>query len=404
MSTCSDWITVTFGEIAEQIIQRIDDPKDSELIDYIGLEHIESDNLRIANYGKSSDVVSSKFVCRKGDIIFGRRRTYLKKLAVSERDALVSTDAIIIRPKNKVSREFLILTMQTDKFWNEVISRSAGSLSPRIKWRDLTSIRVLVPSPEKQKEITTLVFSVQNNIEKTDNLLQVAEKLKKGMLEEFLTRGIGHREFKNTDLGEIPKEWEIVEIADVSRSVSYGYTASACNEPVGPKFLRITDIASGKINWNKVPFCRCSESEYEANHLKKDDIVFARTGASTGATGLIDADVDSVFASYLIRIVPSERINSRYLLLFFNTDTYWAQLRTYLAGSAQGGCNANSLRKMKLALPTLAEQNEITKIANSLFEFIEKIQLNLENLGRLKKKLTDSFISGDFTIPMEVLN
>jgi type I restriction enzyme S subunit len=166
---------VKLTDIAEQIIERVDNPQDSKLIDYIGLEHIESDNLKIPQYGKTSDVTSSKFECKKGDIIFGRRRAYLRKLAISDKDALVSTAAIIVRPKTGVLKEFLIIIMQSDKFWEEAISRSAGSLSPRVKWKDIGNFKVTLPPVKKQEEISNSIFSIQENIERSERLIRVCK-------------------------------------------------------------------------------------------------------------------------------------------------------------------------------------------------------------------------------------
>lgn len=90
-----------------------------------------------------------------------------------------------------------------------------------------------------------------------------------------------------------------VALQEIAESVSYGVTASACNEPVGPKFLRITDIQDDQVCWDNVPWCKCDSKESESSRLKTGDIVFARTGATTGKSFLIrNCPDNSVFASY----------------------------------------------------------------------------------------------------------
>ncbi len=101
--------------------------------------------------------------------------------------------------------------------------------------------------------------------------------------------------------------WPKCKLSDLASSIDYGVTASACNEPLGPKFLRITDIQDGAVNWDSVPYCQCSSRERRALQLLDGDIVFARTDATTGKSFRIrSAPSESVFASYLICVPKSE--------------------------------------------------------------------------------------------------
>jgi type I restriction enzyme, S subunit len=102
---------------------------------------------------------------------------------------------------------------------------------------------------------------------------------------------------------------ESVNLETISTKIDYGLTESATEQDTGNKFLRITDIRQGTINWDEVPFCECSESDAKKYELQEGDIVFARTG-SVGNTGLIKNDTPkgSVFASYLIRIRPNKEV------------------------------------------------------------------------------------------------
>jgi type I restriction enzyme, S subunit len=95
---------------------------------------------------------------------------------------------------------------------------------------------------------------------------------------------------------------KLVSISDLAERPQYGFTASAATEPVGPKLVRITDLQDGQIDWDSVPFCECAEPEKYL--LKKDDLLFARTGATTGKTHLVRDFEHAVFASYLIRLRP----------------------------------------------------------------------------------------------------
>jgi len=97
-----------------------------------------------------------------------------------------------------------------------------------------------------------------------------------------------------------------MSLAEIAESIRYGYTASANDSPVGPKFLRITDIVPPQIDWTNVPFCKIDEKDIMKYSLEPGDIVIARTGATVGYAKLIRGNEPSVFASYLVRI----RINT----------------------------------------------------------------------------------------------
>ena len=99
----------------------------------------------------------------------------------------------------------------------------------------------------------------------------------------------------------IPEGWVETTLGDISSRQQYGYTESASNEKVGPKFLRITDIQNDFISWNKVPYCPISDEDFTKYKLQVGDVVIARTGNSTGATATIKDKINAVFASYLIR-------------------------------------------------------------------------------------------------------
>lgn len=158
-------------------------------------------------------------------------------------------------------------------------------------------------------------------------------------------------------------QWKTMLLGEFAESVDYGVTASAVAHPIGPKFLRITDIQDGQVNWDRVPWCECDARSANEARLKPGDIVFARTGATTGKSFLIrDCPPNSVFASYLIRVRVGESAEPRFVSHFFQTPTYWAQITKSARGVAQPGVNATTLKTLKIPLPPLAEQQRIADV------------------------------------------
>lgn len=152
---------------------------------------------------------------------------------------------------------------------------------------------------------------------------------------------------------------KIVSISDLAERPQYGFTASAATEPVGPKFVRITDLQDGRIDWENVPFCECAEPEKHL--LRDDDLLFARTGATTGKTHLVRAPEHAVFASYLIRLRPKAGVYAGYLYAFFQSENYWSQISDEKGGSAQPNVNGEKLAALQIPLVESKLQHAITE-------------------------------------------
>jgi type I restriction enzyme S subunit len=129
------------------------------------------------------------------------------------------------------------------------------------------------------------------------------------------------------------KGWEMKQLAAVA-TIKYGYTESASSEPIGPRFLRITDIQEDKVDWESVPYCKIEPENLYKYRLATGDIVFARTGATTGKSFLLSDPPNAAFASYLIRLRLFDKNRlPEFVSLFFQTDSYWKSIKDGLAGT-----------------------------------------------------------------------
>lgn len=162
-------------------------------------------------------------------------------------------------------------------------------------------------------------------------------------------------------------------------SVNYGYTESASSEAIGPKFLRITDIQEGNVDWTAVPYCEINQRDFDKHKLEASDIVFARTGATTGKSFLVREPPASVPASYLIRLrITDEKLMPEYVALFFQTSTYWESIKQGSSGSAQGGFNASKLKEIEIPLHPLEEQKRIVAVLDQAFAALDRARANAE--------------------------
>ena len=167
-----------------------------------------------------------------------------------------------------------------------------------------------------------------------------------------------------------------MKLSDLCVEISYGYTASATENNTGCKFLRITDIQGGYVDWDKVPFCEIESKDITKYQLIEGDIVIARTGNSTGENFIFQGKNNAVFASYLIRYrVNKEIANPYYIWLNLRSSNWWGFVSGAKSGSAQAGANAKVLGTFEIPIPDLQTQN---KIADFFQHINNKIQLNTQ--------------------------
>jgi type I restriction enzyme S subunit len=170
-------------------------------------------------------------------------------------------------------------------------------------------------------------------------------------------------------------------LADVCESVRYGYTASASDEAIGPRFLRITDIVPDSVNWESVPFCPINDEDKERFALQPGDIVVARTGATVGYAKFIREEVDAVFASYLVRFrVDEKQAYPRYVGLLVESSSYKSFVQSQVGGAAQPNANAQVLGTFKFSLPPRREQEKVADVLSAYDELMENNRRRMELL------------------------
>ena len=183
-------------------------------------------------------------------------------------------------------------------------------------------------------------------------------------------------------MDKLPKGWKGSIVDDVAIKIHYGYTGKTI-ENGQYKYLRITDIQNSAVVWEKVPFVSIADKDVKKYLLNENDIVFARTGATAGKSFLINSlNVNSVFASYLIRIIPNlDKIYPRFLYQYFQTPGYWSYITSNVEGAAQPNFNGKKLANIPIPLPPLPEQKRIVSKLDALFERIDQsIALLEENI------------------------
>ena len=175
-----------------------------------------------------------------------------------------------------------------------------------------------------------------------------------------------------------PSGWAWVQLLEISRKIHYGFTASASQQIDDVRLLRITDIQHNSVEWRSVPGCEIDKKTLPSFKLETGDILIARTGGTIGKSFLVvELPVVAVFASYLIRVQGSYEIYARYLKFFLESPIYWTQLREGARGAGQPNVNGQTLGKMLVSLPPLAEQRRIVSKVDELMALCDQLEASL---------------------------
>lgn len=351
-------------------------------------KEVEDPNGKFPIIGSAGKIMgyASDYICEEGTTIVGRKGTINNPMLIEEKFWNVDT-AFGLHAKDSLEKRFLHYFCLSFDF----TEMDRGSGRPSLVKSDLLKIKMLVPPLPEQQRIVSILDKAFAAIDKAKANAEQNLQNAKELFESYL-QGV----FEKKGDG-----WEIKTLGEVSK-INYGYTEKASLDEVGPKFLRITDIQDNGVDWETVPYCKCGDKDLPKYKLETGDIVFARTGATTGKSYLIDNPPISVFASYLIRL----RMNSmnefipEFISYFFQTKTYWDKINAGISGSAQGGFNATKLGELEFHFPKSKKQQQtIVRQLDALRAETQKLeavyQKKLDDLEELKKSILQKAFAGE---------
>ena len=263
------WTRVAFGDVAVSVNDRIDNPLDAGVERYVGLEHLDSDSLAIRRWALPTAVTATKLLFRRGDIIFGRRRVYQRKLAVADFDGICSAHALVLRAKSRVVLpEFLPFFMQSDSFMRRAEAISVGSLSPTINWRTLASEEFALPPLDEQRRLATLLASVDVCRESLRGALDHLQAVEHA----FLLRAFG-------EYGSCPRDATLVRLSDVAevrQGLAKGRRADAATTT--RPYLRVANVEDGRLNLREVKEIVVRRSDVDRYTLTRGDVLMTEGG------------------------------------------------------------------------------------------------------------------------------
>lgn len=280
----------------------------------------------------------------------------------------------------------------------------SGSAQPQITGAGLRSIEFPAPPLPEQQKIATILSSVDNVIEKTRAQIDKLKDLKTGMMQELLTKGIGHTEFKDSPVGRIPLSWSIAELRDVCTSkyavVDGPFGSNLKTEhyrPTGIPVFQSGFVTSGRFVKREYVYVDAEKyNEQIRSSAGQGDILMAKIGMNAGACAIIPEDHSvGILAGNSLKItVDIDKISNTYLLSILHLMRYTGEMRRLLTETAQPAVSITTLKSLKLALPPLPEQHEITAALNSIDSKYTSIAEKLAHLKQIKKALMQDLLTG----------
>lgn len=342
-----------FDQMATNVNVRIDNPSESGMEHYVGLEHLDPDSLKIRRWGTPDDVEATKLLFKKGDIIFGRRRAYQRKLGVAEFDGICSAHAMVLRAKPEVVLpEFLPFFMQSDLFMNRAVEISVGSLSPTINWKTMAVQVFALPPKEEQQILVKLLKSIEECLTSLSEADLATKALENSRLEDALASVLADH-FITID--------KLVPLGPKN-----GLSPKANANEGGYPTLSIGAVRDGRIiAEGNTKYAEISDAEAAAYELRANDVLVVRGNGNkllTGKCGLVDVVPKGCFyPDLLIRLKFDEKIiRPEFAVLQWNSQSTHNRLISR-AKSTNGiwKINGADIRQHALKVPELGEQDAI---------------------------------------------
>lgn len=400
----SGWSLQPLSALANYYNGRAFKPEDwsTEGLPIIRIAQITNENADLDYY--AGDDVSDKNRIQNGDLLFSWSAT-LTALIWNRGDAVLNQHIFKVEEKEAVDRSFLHQVILNSI--EPLADYSHGSTMKHIKKGVLDEYLVLTPPLPEQQKIAAILSSVDDVIEKTRAQIDKLKDLKTGMMQELLTKGIGHTEFKDSPVGRIPIGWKhqfLEEVATIQTGVAK--SRKTTGDLIDVPYLRVANVQDGYLDLSEVKTIQIDRSRLERFLLRDQDVLVNEGG-----------DFDKLGRGFIWRNQVEPCIHQNHVFVVrTNQKVLIPMYFNYLSGSQYGkqyylGCakqttnlaslNSSQLKKFPVLLPPLEEQREICKVLESMDTKIERVERRLNNYENLKKSLMQDLLTGKVRVKLD---
>ncbi len=364
----SNWESFRFDQIADKISETVD-PNTTDLEIYVGLEHIDAEDIHIKRFGTPADVSGGKLKCYPEDVIFGKRRAYQRKAAVVDFEGICSAHAFVLRAKPKViDAKLFPFFLHSDAFMHRMVDISVGGLSPTINWGDLKHQEFLLPPKDQQAQLAELLWAMDEVIERERKLMTQLEICFSSYRKNFIENGVRLKQSrKRVRFGYVNDEWPIKRLGEVCKLIGGNAFKSKDFQEAGKfQVLRMGNLTDKGLDLSKSPVFLNVIGDAERKYLiPKSALILSLTGTNGkrdyGFPILMDEDRKYLLNQRLVMIQPIEdTLLPEFLYLITKTEIFKGQFFLNAIGSAnQANVSTVDVADIEIPLPKLDEQREI---------------------------------------------
>lgn len=406
-----NWRRVKLGEISDILIGGTPSRKKGEYWD----KDLKTDNLWV-----SISDLQSKYIQNTKERITdeGIRNSNVKllpentvimsfkltvgKVAITKR-RLYTNEAIagfLPKQQNTFSSEYLYYALSNLDYKDSLDVAVKGQTLNKEKLKNLI---IMLPSLSEQRKIAAILSSVDEAIEKTEVIIEQTEKVKKGLMQQLLTKGIGHTKFKKTEIGEIPEEWEVLKIQDFALKVTDGEHKTPKRTEFGELLLSARNIRNNMLDLSNVDYVSQEELEKITKRCNPEegDILISCSGTIGRVCVVPKGTKFGLVRSVALVKIDKNTTNSKFLMYALQSPNLQKQMMLNQSQLAQANLFLRDINNLKVPFPSLEEQEKIAKIIETFDLKLTFETQRYHELNKIKKSLMQTLLTGKVRVKVD---
>jgi type I restriction enzyme S subunit len=382
------WKRVKFGDVVQLSKARCADPLAEGVERYVGLEHLEPGDLRIRNWGNVADGVTFTSVFQPGQVLFGKRRAYQRKVAVADFSGVCSGDIYVMETKDAqvLMPELLPFICQTDAFFDHAVGTSAGSLSPRTNWTSLSNFELNLPGPEAQRLILTALSSCSL----LEDEYASANKCAINLLGSHANAIFADRKYELVQFERVLTRQPQSGIYKAPEFLGSGTKIVNMGELFG------FDVIADSIEMKRMELTREEVAKYK---LTSDDLIFGRRSIVLEGAGkcsmVATLQEPVIFESSILRVtVTPELVLPKFIFEWLRSPRGIQQITRIRSVTTVAGITGSDLKKIAVPVMPIAEQRAISDELSSMRASVSAISQRQAANRHLKKTILEKMLGG----------
>lgn len=386
----SNWRPVRFGDVAFEPKENARDVAAEGIRHVVGLEHIDSEDIHLRRSAgvEEASTFTKKF--KKGDVLFGRRRAYLKKAALAPFDGICSGDITVFRAKGGLNPELLPFVVNNDKFFDYAVKHSAGGLSPRVKFKDLANYEFLLPPKDQQARLAELLWAMDEVVEREREVLGRLEEAWNTLIESEIHGIQLHGKTINETLTELEETRPLVSLTSLGEFLKGKGISKSEVQSSGFPCVRYGELYTHHNRIIRKYYSYINNEAKESSfRLMKNDVLFAGSGETITEIGKSAVFIDNIeaYAGSDTLIFRPYNMDGYYLGYLMNSQLVRHQLNKYGTGATVMHIYRSDLEKIRVPYHDMEIQQKIGRKLEAFYTVMNESELRFIQSQSLQKSL-----------------